>query len=220
MVLHHRFRRGIISYLTELQTQHSITNSIISSTRKRNKKLIEYLSKTCHLVELDHTTPIPVTNMYKTPETLGRDRLAAVIGAYKEHNTACLVIDAGTCMTYDFVDREGRYHGGNIAPGIHMRIEAMHHFTQKLPSVSMEKNKNLLGKTTEEALQNGAVYGTILEIEAFIERIRKKHSRINIILTGGDAEFLGKNLKRKIFVDQHLVLRGLNEILLHNASNK
>ena len=112
--------------------------------------------------------------MYKTPATLGLDRLAAVVGAvniYPKKNV--LVIDIGTCMTYDYVDKYNNYHGGNISPGIELRLNAMHHFTSALPLVKRKKNKEMLGKSTKEAIQNGAVLGIKFEIERFIKTLTK-----------------------------------------------
>lgn len=217
LVYSDRFKRGIISALEKLQDEWPIEHSILSSTRRRNKKLLAFLNQHKNFVELDAETEIPIKNDYGTPKTLGRDRLAAVIGVYMANPGAHLVIDAGTCITYDVITAKGTYIGGNIAPGIHMRIEAMHHFTQKLPIVEMELNPSIIGKSTEEALQNGAVYGTLLEMETFIKRMKNQHRGINITLTGGDADFLAKHLKTQIFVDHHLVLRGLNEIITYHA---
>jgi len=129
------------------------------------------------------------------------------------------MIDAGTCITYDFIDGNGQFMGGNIAPGIRMRIEAMHDHTANLPLVDPILNKNELGQSTKEALQNGAVRGTIYEIDSFIRLIENKYGISKTILTGGDAFYFVDYFKSKIFVVQNLVLIGLNQILKHNAQN-
>ena len=191
---------------------------IVSSTRNRDERMCNFLQKQATLIELNHKTPIPIKNSYKTPKTLGKDRLAAAIGAwslYPKRN--CLIIDVGTCMTYDFLSLENGYEGGNIAPGIELRYRAMDEFTARLPLVKRSYTGQLFGNSTQKALQNGGLMGVIFEIEGFIHRLKTIYGRnINIILTGGDAEYLVKHLKTKIFVHPDLVLIGLNAILDHN----
>ena len=167
---------------------------------------------------LDETTPLPITNGYSTPETLGKDRLAAVCGASALFpDTNCLVIDAGTCITIDLLDAQGVFRGGNIAPGLEMRLRAMHAFTARLPKVERQWPTEWLGDTTEHALQNGALMGTLLELQGYVERCRAQFGHLNVLLTGGDGLFLAKKWKSQIFVNQNLVLYGLNKILTHNV---
>ena len=201
--------------LMRLIDSFEITACMICSTRKMKKSLQRKIASRVECLVLTHKLKLPITIKYKTPSTLGTDRIAAVVGAYmqnpgKDH----LIIDAGTCITYDLVDRSGQYLGGNIAPGVEMRIRAMHDYTAKLPLVEMKLNPDYVGNSTTTALQNGAVWGTLFEIEAFIKRVKSTYRRINITLTGGNAEFLAENLKTKIFVSPNLVLTGLNELLL------
>ena len=170
-------------------------------------------------LQLTHHTQIPILNRYKTPETLGKDRLAAVIGAQVEFpGQNCLVIDAGTCITYDLLTADKTYHGGTIAPGIQMRLEAMHKMTAKLPLAERSPLGPIIGTSTTTALQNGAQWGALLEAKAFIDQCEEHYGSLQVIFTGGDAGFFEKHLKRKIFVNQHLVLTGLNKILTYNAS--
>ncbi len=184
------------------------------------KDVENYLKASFQYLQLTSATSLPITNRYKTPETLGKDRIAAILGAIQlfpgENN---LVIDAGTCITADFIDKDHEYWGGNISPGIDMRIKAMHHFTAKLPLIKKDKLSFFLGDSTETALRNGSQLGAILELERLIELVKEKFGKINTLLTGGDAEFLANNLKTEIFVNQYLVLIGLNKILLHHAQN-
>jgi type III pantothenate kinase len=195
-----------------------IDHAILSTVAKADKALIDYLSKNYSFIELGTETPVPFRNQYKTPETLGKDRIAAAAAAkHLFPRQYVMVIDCGTCIKYDLVTDDGIFKGGNIAPGINMRIKAMNHFTARLPEVRMDLPKESVGFDTETALQNGAVLGAILEIEGFAAHFREKHSRIRTILTGGDAEFLSKHLKIKtMFYDQDLVLKGLNLILKYN----
>jgi len=213
------YPKFLIRDIRQLVRTHQITHGIISSTRHHNTPLRRFLSKELDFfIELSHRTKLPIENAYGSPKTLGVDRLAAAVGAYtKKPSKAHLVIDAGSCMTLDVVDEKGRFVGGNITPGMHMRIKAMNDHTDKLPLVPLKFNEQLLGDNTKMALQNGAVRGTLFEIEAFISCVRSKYPGININLTGGDSEFLAKHLKSKILADSNLVFTGLNEILQHNA---
>ncbi len=162
---------------------------------------------------------LPIKNLYKTPKTLGMDRLAGVMGAqamYPGKNV--LVMDLGTCIKYDFIDAKGCYHGGNIAPGLSMRLSSMHEMTGKLPLVAAKFNKEVLGKSTTEAMQNGAVWGIKLEIEGFIKTLTEKWGDITIILSGGDSNYFGEIIESKIFVCPDLILIGLNQTLNHLKS--
>lgn len=213
------YNRFLIKDVKNIIRKYKITHGIISSTRHYNTPLSRFLIKELdYFIELNHKTPVPITSAYTSPKTLGMDRLAAAVGAYtKKPGRSHLVIDAGSCMTLDIIDKKGCYMGGNITPGMHMRIKAMNDHTDKLPLVPLRFNQGLLGKNTKMALQNGAVRGTLFEIEAFIACANGEYPRININLTGGDAVFLAKYLKSKILADSNLVFTGLNEIILHNA---
>ena len=190
-------------------------NCIVSTVRKHiPKELLEIKKKFGNFVILSDKSKLPITIDYKTPKTLGRDRIAAAVGAKKLFpKDNCIVIDAGTCITYDLIDKNSVFKGGNISPGIHMRIEAMHKFTHNLPLVDLIVNKEPLGKSTDEALQNGAVRGTFLEISAFIQLILDKYGYSKVLFTGGDAKYFVNYFKTTIFANQNLVLIGLNEIL-------
>lgn len=213
------YEKFLIRDIRKIIRSHEITHGIISSTRHQNTPLSRFLKKELKsFIELSHKTKIPIQNGYSSPKTLGMDRIAAAVGAYtKKPGHAHLVIDAGSCMTLDVVNKKGLFVGGNITPGMHMRIKAMNDHTDKLPLVPLEFHDELLGKNTKMALQNGAVRGTLFEIEAFIACAKGQYPRININLTGGDAEFLAKYLKSKILADPNLVFTGLHEITLHNA---
>jgi type III pantothenate kinase len=144
--------------------------------------------------------------------------LAAVVGAYRFFpNQNCLVIDAGTCITYDLLTAEKEYLGGNIAPGIGLRMRAMHEFTAKLPLIERGEQDEIWGISTETALRNGGQYGAAYEMQGFIDACEAKFGRMQVVLTGGDADFFGKALKTKIFVHPNLVLWGLLEILNYNG---
>ncbi len=190
----------------------------LSTSAKVSKSVERYLSKHFYYIRLTEQTPLPIKNHYQTPKTLGKDRLAAVMGAYALYpNQNCLVIDAGTCITYDLLTKEGDYWGGNIAPGVKMRFQAMHEFTANLPLVDFRKLKKDYGYSTVTAMRVGGQLGAVLEMDGFIRLYEAQYGRINTILTGGDAIFFDKNLKTKIFVNHNLVFTGLNKILEYNA---
>ena len=169
------------------------------------------------LLWLNHHTPLPVTNLYETPQTLGYDRMAAVVAAHdKFPHRDILVIDAGTCITYEFVDAAGCYHGGNISPGMHMRFKALHHLTNRLPLVSAEGRMLPLGKDTETAIRAGVLKGMEYEVEGYIREMKHKYPELLVFLTGGDDFSFDASLKNSIFADRFLVLKGLNRILDYN----
>ena len=149
---------------------------------------------------------------------MGLDRIAAVAGAQQKYpNTDVLVIDMGTCITYDFIDHQGIYWGGSIAPGLQMRLKAMHHFTDQLPLVSFDKTSlKLTGNSTEKSIQSGVYYGIQAEVNGFIQQYLQEHNDLQIIITGGDAHLFDIAPKNRIFADEFIVLRGLNEILKYN----
>ena len=193
---------------------HSVSACILSSVSETDPGIRELLALETDFVELTSDTPLPIGNHYATPKTLGKDRLAAAVGAWSFFpGKTCLVIDAGTCITSDVLSEDGIFKGGNISPGIDMRLKAMHTFTARLPLVGRGTTEHWIGTTTTEALQNGAQWGAIWELSALIDRCEAEFGPVEIALTGGDAEFFEKNMKRKIFANPDLVLIGLNKIL-------
>jgi type III pantothenate kinase len=205
----------IITYATNHQVKKVILSTVGIPIEPSWKAKLE---NQFFYLQLDHQTPLPIKNAYGTPETLGKDRLAAIVGArqlYPGEN--CLVIDAGTCITYDLLRADGVYLGGNISPGLAMRFKAMHAFTARLPLVEQGEIKDPIGQSTETAMRNGGQLGTVLEIEGFIRLFSDQFGSLRVIFTGGDADFFAKVLKIEIFVNPDLVLRGLNKILTYNA---
>ena len=162
-------------------------------------------------------TPVPITNRYRTPETLGSDRIAAVIGASSlKPGKDLLIIDAGTCITYEVIDARGNYWGGNIAPGMQMRLRALHEFTARLPLVDAEGEVPGMGYNTETAIRSGVLRGMKYEIEGYIKSMRSKFPHLLVFLTGGDHINFDTNIKNIIFSDKYIVPRGLNKILDFN----
>lgn len=209
-----------VEKIEELAYNHFVKKIILSSVKPVETRILSFLKNNFDFIELTSETPIPISNKYQTPKTLGKDRLAAVIGAYRLFpNKNCLVIDAGTCITYDLLNNQGEYLGGNIAPGINLRMRAMHEFTAKLPLIERGEQNQIWGISTETALRNGGQYGAVYEMQGFIDVCEKEFGRMEVILTGGDADFFGKALKRKIFVRPNLVLWGLYEVGVRHTAH-
>ena len=204
--------------LPALCEKYTIRKGIVSSVVSLTDEIRQVLDgQSFPIMEFNHKTPIPIRNLYKTPETLGMDRLAAVIGAYAmQPSRPILVVDAGTCITFDFIDGLGNYHGGNISPGMDMRFKALHQFTSKLPEVSSEGDAPFYGQSTETAIRSGVIRGIEFEISGYIERLKKNYSSLLVFLTGGNEFSFETNLKSGIFADGLLVLKGLNRILEYN----
>ena len=195
-----------------------IENVALSSTANVSQAIENFLEKKYFYIRLSHKTHLPINNKYKTPATLGRDRLAGAVAAFDifpKQNT--LVIDAGTCITYDFIDTKGNYLGGGISPGVQMRLQAMNEFTAQLPLVEQKTTKKFIGNDTESSLRVGGQMGAVMEIRGFINAYVTTFGKINIILTGGDSKALAKHFENHIFVNNNLVLHGLNKILNYNV---
>ena len=204
--------------LPRLLSQYQPQRGIVASTIPFNDMLLMLLeSLPCPIMQLAPSTPVPICNHYATPQTLGPDRLAAAVGAHTlmpDHDL--LVIDAGTCITYEFVDHEGNYWGGNIAPGMNMRFEAMHQMTARLPLVSPRGESPQVGNSTETAMRSGVLRGMQYEIEGYIRHFRQQYPSLRVLLTGGDELEIEDSLKDVILTDKYIVPRGLNTILNYN----
>nr|WP_302180099.1 type III pantothenate kinase [Chryseosolibacter indicus] len=194
-------------------------NFIISSVKSEADEIAEWPLVNGKRLILRHTLPLPLTNLYKTPATLGVDRIAGVAGGkqlFPFNN--CLVIDAGTCITFDFIDKDGNYRGGAISPGLRMRFQAVHTFTARLPLISPIETPELIGDSTETCIQSGVINGLVAELDGIIEQYRMKFGDLQVILCGGDARFFENKLKASIFASPDLVLVGLNSILIYNVN--
>ncbi|HFS66644.1 MAG TPA: type III pantothenate kinase [Flavobacteriia bacterium] len=199
--------------------KHKITNAIISSVSKLDKELLLFLEENTNFILLNNQTKIPFNNKYQTPATLGVDRMALIAAAVNEFpNKNVLVIDAGTCITYDFVNSKKEYFGGFISPGIQMRYNAMHHFTKKLPLLKPKINIGD-GESTASAIHNGVLKGVTYEMEGIINEYHAKNNNLTIVLTGGDKKILSNLLKSSIFANPNFLLLGLNHILNYNLND-
>ncbi len=202
-----------------LLDNHKITHSIISSVNDEISKLEDLLKERTKYIRFSASLKAGVVNRYKSPETLGLDRFAGVIGAKSLFpDTNCLVIDAGTCITYDAVDNAGVYEGGSISPGLKMRLKAMHKFTGRLPDVELSDYEDWRGYDTPSAMLSGVLNGCTEEVRGMIEIYRSRYPGLLVILCGGDAIFFDSRLKNSIFAhtlktEPDLVLIGLNEVI-------
>lgn len=182
----------------------------------KKSEIIELKSK-IPLVILNSETKIPFKNAYETPKTLGVDRIALVSSAVKHFpGENVLVIDAGTCITYDYVNSNTEYFGGSISPGLKMRYKALHVFTEKLPLLEPEYPNSLIGKSTVNSIHSGVINGVINEIDGTIKQYKEKNQDLTVVLTGGDVKFLANRLKNSIFANPNFLLDGLNSILTYN----
>lgn len=210
-----RYSNSLISKLPE---KFKIDQVIFCATSIPDHKLLNDLKQLGKFIHFDHLTPLPIVNNYMTPETLGKDRLAAAAAsALRFPSCNVLFIDMGTCITMNLINAKGEFIGGNISPGLNMRLKAMHKFTSRLPLVKIEVTDEDFGTSTVKALQNGAIKGAFREIDSFIDETRVKLGSINVILTGGDAVFFENWSKNEIFAAPYLVMEGLNEILKYNV---
>jgi type III pantothenate kinase len=207
------------SFETVIAEHANITNVIVSSVIDLDHKFIQQLQETCNVIFFDEHTPIPIKNNYKSPETLGKDRLAAAVGAWSNFkHTDLLIIDSGTCLKIDLVNAEHEYLGGMISPGLNMRFQALHEFTGKLPLINkFPISTDITGTTTNTSILSGVINGMNFEISGFINQYLKAYPDLKIITTGGAVNFFELEPKNRIFARPNLVLEGLNEIVLFNA---
>jgi type III pantothenate kinase len=208
--------------LYKITDKNPVKNIILSSVGIVEPSLVKALeNKKTTFIILDHKTSLPIEIEYHTPETLGRDRIAAAAGArYVCPYCNVLVVDMGTAITYEFITSEGKYLGGNISPGMLTRYRALHEFTAKLPLVSKDQNFPSFGTDTRTAIVAGVQQGIIYEINSYIDEYTQMHPACEFILTGGDADFFVSKLKRSIFAIPDLVLKGLNYILDFNLTGQ
>lgn len=208
------------AFINQLIKTEKVDNLIVSSVKDDLGFNKDEIAANVNYLKFDARTKIPIKNRYQNPESLGLDRLAAVIGAnylYASHTV--MVIDAGTCITYDSINEAAEYYGGSISPGIKMRFDAMHHFTAKLPLVNFDADfKESFGKNSKDAISSGAINGAVYEAEGFIRAFLATRPNSKIILCGGNSAFFDTKFKNSIFADlilhePNLVLIGLNTVV-------
>lgn len=192
----------------------------LSSVGKLDNSEILWLKSQFNLLEISHNSVFPFQNLYGSPITLGIDRMVLAAGAVLLYpNQNVLIIDAGTCVTYDFITAKNEYLGGAISPGLRLRYESLHNFTAKLPLLEKKYPNNFIGNTTDEAIHSGVVNGLCHEIEGFISQYSVKNEQFTIILTGGDTNFLANRLKSIIFADENFLLKSLQQLYTYSLQN-
>ncbi|CAL2091984.1 type III pantothenate kinase [Tenacibaculum sp. 190524A05c] len=212
-------KEEIISETKKILKKNKIRHSIISAVATLSSEKLEKLHELLDLIELNHSTNVPFKNNYQTPTTLGVDRIALAaygVSQFPERNV--LIIDAGTCITFDFVNK-GTYLGGAISPGLKMRYKSLNNYTSKLPLLETKEPSSIIGNNTNNSIHSGVVYGIVNEIDGVINQYKTKYQDLTVVLTGGDTNFLAKQLKNHIFANPNLVLEGLHKILIYNRAD-
>jgi type III pantothenate kinase len=211
---------NFLQKIDKLQKDYlNLKNAVISSVGNISDEDLKQLESRFKLLILNRSTKVPFKNCYETPSTLGVDRIALVsasVNKYPDKNV--LIIDAGTCITYDFITAQNEYLGGAISPGIRMRYNALHNLTANLPLLDTKPPKNLIGNSTSESIHSGIINGILKEIDGIVQEYEKKYQDLTVILTGGDTKFLSKQLKSSIFANSNFLLEGLNFILEFNSN--
>ena len=224
VLIHHSFysKNSSSDIKRLIQEYPDLKFAIVSSVLNHSKELTNMVSHKLNCIEFNQSTKIPIKNLYKSPDSLGNDRLAGAVGGYSKFigkNT--LIIDCGTCIKYDFVNENAEYLGGAISPGLEMRFKALNNFTDRLPLLSIENDfESFVGKTTQESILSGVQNGVLQELKGVIKQYKLQFPGIKVILTGGDWQFFENALKNSIFAAPFLILEGLNEILNFNVENK
>jgi len=215
---HERFRTVDQIDFSTLLDKFDVKKCIISTVSHPSNIFLENLPKSIEKVTLSNKISLPIENNYKTAKTLGTDRIAvACAGNMLYPDSNVLIFDAGSALTYEFVNNKGQYLGGGISPGLNMRFKALSEFTARLPLVGFPEEMSMLGNSTEKCIQMGVGNGIICEMEGIISMFEQYYSNLRVILTGGDSDFFVKNLKNSIFAVQFLVEIGLNRILNYNV---
>ena len=206
-----------IAVKKNLKKFSKIENIVVASVGKLNKEDFLELNSNVKIYFITKESNFPFQNLYATPNTLGIDRMVLAAGAVLQFpNKKRLVIDAGTCITYDFIDENNNYLGGAISPGIRLRYESLHNYTAKLPLLTKENPDNIIGNSTNQSIHSGVVNGVAMEIDGFINNSFGENDNFIIILTGGDAEFLADRLKNTIFANSNFLLESLNQTFQYN----
>ena len=216
---HLRFEALQPEVLKPLFERYAVERGLLSTVVALPDKTLSFLNDSLNGFHLfDDVAHTPLTIDYRTPDTLGKDRIAAAVGAeYLRPDEELLVIDAGTAITFDRVTASGCYKGGNISPGMKMRFDALHTLTDKLPLIDENGELPLLGSSTETAIRSGVVQGICYEMDGYIDALRGEIGSLSVFLTGGNAFYFEAKLKNRIFAEPNLVLIGLYRILLYNV---
>ncbi len=204
--------------LRDIIRKFKIKHSIISSVREIPSSILDLLKKHTKAIVLHGLLDLPIGIAYKDKEKLGSDRIAGIVAAKdKFPEYPVLVIDSGSCITYDIADAGGIFLGGQITPGLSMRLKAMKAFTNALPAVAIPEDAPLTGRSTAEAMQSGVFFGIVHEMNGFIRQYKDEYPNLKVLLTGGNSQLFVPNLKYEIFADPNLIMTGLNLILQYHV---
>ncbi|MBR5253946.1 MAG: type III pantothenate kinase [Bacteroidales bacterium] len=213
-----------ITFLSELLTKYKVKSAIFSSVSgTASKEVMSYLEEKTQLYIMSEDLMLPIEINYLPKYSLGNDRIAAIVGGYNKFpKKSVLIIDAGSCITMDFINSEGIYKGGSISLGFQMKSKALNTFTARLPLVEVDFNEvSVCSNNTIDCIKSGIINGTLSEISGMIERYLQEEEReFEIVLTGGDAELISKRINKNFIVERNLVLQGLNMILDYNIKNR
>ena len=208
---------NLTSFLKAIKILPEIMNVIISSVSELNVDVYSYLNTNYKVIDINNQLKFPFENCYHTPNTLGGDRLAlAAAASFYYPNKNVLIIDAGTCITYDLINASNQYLGGGISPGIAMRYKSLNYFTARLPLLDSKNDSKLIGTDTNRSIESGVINGVISEIDGIISQYMMEFDDLTVVLTGGDSEFLSMQLKNSIFANSNFLLEGLNYLLQFN----
>ena len=228
VVATNRFVRRDVRLLQRFISTYKPDTAIVCSTASgaASQRIEQLVDERCrHVIHLTHETPMPIKLGYRTPQTLGRDRIATAVGAWSiarrlDQTCYVLVIDAGTAITYDLVTSDNCFVGGNIAPGMSLRFKALHEHTGRLPLVQPDGDTPVVGYDTETAIRSGVMLGLLGEVRSYIADLKLSHPNLMVFITGGDGKRLHTLLGDKnIIYSEHLAAEGLNRILLYNQAN-
>lgn len=217
LIENHRFEGEYHETISLLNKRYDSPQSILSSVLNISQtQKITAIFKNCFLV--NNSSKFPINFDYKTPLTLGIDRICnAVASSFLAPNTNVVSIDIGTCIKFDFVDKTKLYHGGSISPGIQLRYKSLNDYTANLPLLHETSKVPLIGKSTSESIQSGVINGIQAEINDLMFRYTQEYKDLTFFMTGGDAQYFDFPRKNNIFVDENLTIKGLYQIYLLNA---
>tara|TARA_B100000953_G_scaffold66714_2_gene53439 strand:- start:204 stop:926 length:723 start_codon:yes stop_codon:yes gene_type:complete len=208
------FNQEYYSNLKSILDKTPITHSIVSNVSESNNQLIALLSKKTNLIKFNSSLKLPFKNRYQTKNTLGKDRIALVSNASKEYpKENVLLIDLGSCITFDFLNSKNEYLGGSISPGLSMRYKSLNSYTENLPLINPKEIDYFIGKNTEDSIHSGIINGIVGELNSTIDKYKSQFKEIRIILTGGDSKFLFNRIKNSIFANSNFLIFGLNFLI-------
>ena len=214
LIIFGEFNEDYFSNVKSILDKHPITHSIVSNVSQSNNKLIELLSNKTNLIKFNSSLKLPFKNCYKSKKTLGKDRIALISNASNEYpKENVLLIDLGTCITFDFLNNKNEYLGGSISPGLRMRYKSLNNYTANLPLIDPKEIDYFIGKNTEDSIHSGVINGIISELNNSIDKYKSQYKEIKIILTGGDAKFLFKKIKNSILANSNFLIFGLNFLI-------